>query len=217
MSRVLLLGATGLVGNELLQLLKANHRVETIYAPTRKPLPPSEKVVNPHNADLSMALSQLSSPIDIAFCCLGSTIKTAGSKQAFRYVDYTLVVESSKAALALGAKHLLVVSALSANTASPFFYSRVKGETEKSLRRQGWQHLTLAQPSLLLGNRDERRPMESLAAPLFRLFPARWRAIDGRTVAQALLNLAFSPEPKARVTVLNSDQLYRLGNQRALQ
>ncbi|WP_409309145.1 NAD(P)H-binding protein [Pectobacterium sp. B1J-3] len=216
MSRVLLLGATGLVGNELLQLLKANHRVETIYAPTRKPLPPSEKLVNPHHADLSVAISQLISPVDIAFCCLGSTLKTAGSKKAFRYVDYTLVVEASKAALALGAKHLLAVSALSANTASPFFYSRVKGEAEKSLRQQGWQHLTLAQPSMLLGERTERRPLESLSAPLFRLFPARWRAIEGKTVAQALLNQAFSPEPKASVTVLESDQLRTLGKQPSL-
>ncbi|PPZ39214.1 hypothetical protein C5P26_26115, partial [Escherichia coli] len=135
-----------------------------IYAPTRKPLPPAEKLVNPHNADLYVALSQLTSPIDIAFCCLGSTLKTAGSKQAFRDVDYTLVVDSAKAALALGAKHLLVVSALSANTASPFFYSRVKGETEKSLRQQGWQHLTLAQPALLVGERETHRPLESFAA-----------------------------------------------------
>ncbi|PWC20183.1 hypothetical protein DDT52_09955 [Brenneria roseae subsp. roseae] len=217
MSRVLLLGATGLVGNELLQLLKVNHRVETIYAPTRKPLPPSEKLVNPHNADLSVALSQLISPIDIAFCCLGSTIKTAGSKKAFRYVDYTLVVEGAKVALALGAKHLLVVSALSANAASPFFYSRVKGETEESLRQQGWQHLTLAQPSMLLGERKDSRLLESLTAPLFRLFPARWRAIEGKIVAQALLNQAFSPEPKARVTVLESDRLRALGGQKSLQ
>ncbi|MCV9879667.1 NAD(P)H-binding protein [Brenneria izbisi] len=217
MSRVLLLGATGLVGRELLQLLKENHRVETIYAPTRKPLPPAEKLVNPHNADLSVALSQLTSPIDIAFCCLGSTIKTAGSKQAFRDVDYTLVVDSAKAALALGAKHLLVVSALSANTSSPFFYSRVKGETEKSLQQQGWQHLTLAQPALLLGEREVHRPFERFAAPLFRLFPAKWRAIEGKTVAQALMNQAFSPEPKARVTVLESDQLRTLGRQTSLQ
>ncbi|RLM21401.1 hypothetical protein BIY29_13710 [Brenneria alni] len=214
MSQVLLLGATGLVGNEVLQLLKANNRVETIYAPTRKPLVPTEKVVNLYNSDLLVALSQIIAPIDIAFCCLGSTLKAAGSKQAFRYVDYTLVVEGAKAALALGAKHLLVVSSLSANATSPFFYSRVKGEAEKALRQQGWQHLTLARPSMLLGERKDSRPLESLTAPLFRFFPAKWRAIDGKTVAQALLNQAFSPEPKAKVTVLESDQLRKLGKQK---
>ncbi|CPR14669.1 NAD(P)H-binding protein [Brenneria goodwinii] len=215
MSRILLLGATGLVGSELLRLLKANNRVEMIYAPTRKPLAPSEKVVNPHDSDFLAALSQITDPIDIAFCCLGSTIKAAGSKQAFRHVDYTLVVEGAKAALTLGAKHFLAVSALGANTDSFFFYSRVKGETEKALREQGWQHLTLARPSILLGKREIRRPLESLTAPLFCIFPARWQAIEGKTVAQALLNQAFSPEPKARVTVLESRQLRALGRQNA--
>ncbi|QTF10193.1 NAD(P)H-binding protein [Brenneria izadpanahii] len=213
MSRILLLGATGLVGNALLRLLKANNRVETIYAPTREPLAPSENVVNPHDPDLLVALSQVTDPIDIAFCCLGSTIKAAGSKQAFRHVDYTLVVDGAKAALALGAKHFLVVSALGASTNSLFFYSRVKGETEKVLREQGWQHLTLARPSILLGKRKVRRPLESLTAPLFRILPAKWQAIEGKTVAQALLNQAFSPEPKARVTVLESKQLRALGKQ----
>lgn len=211
MSRILLLGASGLVGNELLQLLKANSRVEMIYAPTRKPLPPSERVVNPHDSDLLAALSQISDPIDIVFCCLGSTIKAAGGKQAFRHVDYTLVVDGAKSALALGAKQLLAVSALGANADSFFFYSRVKGETESALRGQGWQHLTLARPSILLGKRKDNRPLESLAAPLLRIFPATWRAIEGRTVAQALLNQAFSPEPKAKVTVLESKQLRALG------
>ncbi|MEC5342597.1 NAD(P)H-binding protein [Brenneria populi] len=215
MSRILLLGASGLVGNELLQLLKANNRVEMIYAPTRKPLPPSERVVNPYDADLLAALAQVTAPIDIAFCCLGSTIKAAGSRQAFRHVDGTLVVGGAKAALALGAKQFLVVSALGADADSLFFYSRVKGETERALREQEWQHLALARPSILLGQRRERRLLESLAAPLFRLLPGKWRAIEGKTVAQALVNQAFSPEPKARVTVLESRQLRALGRQNA--
>lgn len=216
MSRILLLGATGLIGNELLQLLKANNRVEVIYAPTRKPLPPSEIVINPQDSDLLAALSQISAPIDIVFCCLGSTIRAAGSKQAFRHVDYSLVVEGSKAALALGAKQLLTVSAIGANADSLFFYSRVKGEAEKALRTQGWQHLTLARPSILLGKRSESRPLESLTAPLMRIFPAKWRAIEGKTVAQALVNQAFSPEPKAKITILESKQLRAMGQQNSL-
>ncbi|MCG8709900.1 NAD(P)H-binding protein [Brenneria sp. 4F2] len=216
MSRILLLGASGLVGGELLQLLKANSRVEMIYAPTRKPLPPSERVVNPHDADLLAALSQITNPIDIVFCCLGSTIKAAGSKRAFRYVDYTLVVDGAKAGLALGAKQLLVVSALGANADSLFFYSQVKGETESELRAQGWQHLTLARPSILLGKRKDNRLLERLSTPILRIFPAKWRAIEGRTVAQALLNQAFSPEPKAKVTVLESKRLRTLGKRNAL-
>lgn len=207
MSRVLLLGATGLIGQELLKLLLVNSRVEVIYAPTRKPLPPAEKLVNPYHEDLHVALEQLHDPIDLAFCCLGTTRKRAGSKQAFRYVDYTLVVDGAKCAQDLGATHLLAVSALSASTTSPFFYSRVKGETENALRKQRWRHLTLARPSLLLGARDTLRPLEHFSAPLLRLLPTPWRAIEGKIVARALVNQAFSPDPKASVTILEPDEL----------
>lgn len=208
MSRVLLLGATGLIGQAVLKLLLVNSRVEVIYAPTRKPLPPAEKkLVNPYHEDLHVALAQLHDPIDIAFCCLGTTRKSAGSKQAFRYVDYTLVVEGARCAQDLGATHLLAVSALSASATSPFFYSRVKGETENALRKQHWRHLTLARPSLLLGERDTLRPLEHFSAPLFKWLPSKWRAIEGSTVARALVNQAFSPEPKASVTILEPDQL----------
>ena len=211
MSRVLLLGASGLIGQELLNLLKVNSRVEVIYAPTRKPLPPSTNVVNPCHRDLRTAMAQLRDPVDLAFCCLGTTRKIAGSKLAFRDVDYSLVVEGAKAALALGAKHLLVVSAQGANPSSLFFYSRVKGEMEMALRHQGWQHLTLARPSLLLGERATVRPLEQYSAPLLKWLPAKWRAIEGKTVARALLYQAFAPEPKASVTILESDQLRQWG------
>ncbi|WP_440866708.1 NAD(P)H-binding protein [Symbiopectobacterium purcellii] len=207
MSRVVLLGATGLIGQELLKLLQANSRVEVIYAPTRRPLPTQDKLVNPCHEDVRVALAQLHEPVDIVFCCLGTTRKQAGSKQAFRFVDYTLVVDSAAHAKALGATHLLTVSAMRANATSPFFYSRIKGEMEAALRQQGWRHLTLVRPSLLLGERTTPRPLEHLSAPLFKLLPAKWRAIEGKAVARALMNHAFSPEPKASVTVLEAEEL----------
>ncbi|STQ78617.1 Semialdehyde dehydrogenase, NAD binding domain [Hafnia alvei] len=91
--KILLLGATGLVGSELLKLLEQDPGISKIYAPTRKPLPPSEKLVNPVADDLCATMATWTTPIDIAFCCLGTTRKDAGSDAAFRYVDYTLVVE----------------------------------------------------------------------------------------------------------------------------
>lgn len=212
MSRILLLGATGLIGQELLKLLQANSRVEVIYAPTRRPLPAQDKLVNPCHEDVRVALAQLQEPVDIVFCCLGTTRKLAGSKQAFRFVDYTLVVDSAVRAKALGATHLLTVSALSANVTSPFFYSRIKGEMETALRQQGWRHLTLVRPSLLLGERTTRRPLEHVSAPLFKWLPAKWRAIEGKAVARALMNHAFSPEPKASVTVLEAEELRAWGS-----
>ncbi|KAA8999303.1 NAD(P)H-binding protein [Affinibrenneria salicis] len=209
MSKVLLLGASGLIGGELLSLLLADARVSALYAPTRSPLAPAAKLSNPQHPDLAVALAMLSEPLDIVFCCLGTTRKAAGSRQAFRHVDYTLVVESALAARRLGAQHLLVVSALGASPRSLFFYSRVKGEMEQALRAQAWPHLTLARPSLLLGVRRTPRPMESGSACLFRHLPGKWRAIDGEDVAHALLSQAFSRNLPA-VQVLEADRLRQL-------
>ncbi|EKY3200098.1 NAD(P)H-binding protein [Cronobacter turicensis] len=215
MSRVLITGASGLVGGHLLRMLVDEPRVSSIIAPTRRPLRvPMHKVENPCDPQLSDVLTQLSAPLDIVFCCLGTTRREAGSKEAFILADYTLVVDTSLAGLRLGAKHMLVVSALGANPNSPFFYNRVKGEMETALKAQGWPRLTLARPSLLTGDREKRRAGESFMAPLFRLLPGKWKAIEAQTVAQALINAALSPA-KEDVAVLDSAQLREIAAQTA--
>ncbi len=206
MSRVLLTGATGLVGGELLRLLSLDTRVTQIYAPSRRALAPFDKVINPSDPQLSDALGVLTEPVDIVFCCLGTTRREAGSKQAFVHADYTLVVDTALVGRKLGAQHMLVVSAMGANAHSPFFYNRVKGEMEQALIAQNWPHLTIARPSMLLGQREKQRLSESLFAPLFRLMPGRWRAIQARDVALALRDAAFSSAPEG-VNILPSDQL----------
>ncbi|ELY2739779.1 NAD(P)H-binding protein [Cronobacter turicensis] len=215
MSRVLITGASGLVGGHLLRMLVDEPRVSSIIAPTRRPLRvPMHKVENPYDPQLSDVLTQLSAPLDIVFCCLGTTRREAGSKEAFILADYTLVVDTSLAGLRLGAKHMLVVSALGANPNSPFFYNRVKGEMETALKAQGWPRLTLARPSLLTGDREKRRAGESFMAPLFRLLPGKWKAIEAQTVAQALINAALS-SAKEDVAVLDSAQLREIAAQTA--
>jgi len=199
MSRVLLTGATGLVGGHLLNLLVADPRISEIIAPTRRPLPAQNKVINLVEEDLTDVLRPLETPVDIVFCCLGTTRKQAGSKQAFIHVDYTLVVDSALTGQRLGATHLLVVSAHGANAHSPFFYNRVKGEMENALRHQGWPRLTLVRPSLLLGERHQPRGGESLFAPLFKLLPGNWRAVAARDVAQSMLDAAFRPGPELEI------------------
>lgn len=208
MNRVLLTGATGLVGSHLLRLLIDDARVDEIIAPTRRPLPAMRKVVNLVEDDLTDALRPLNDALDIVFCCLGTTRKQAGSKEAFLHVDYTLVVDSALTGLRLGAKHMLVVSAHGASRRSPFFYSRVKGEMENALRHQGWPRLTLIRPSLLLGDRDRKRSGESLMAPLFTLLPGNWRAVPAKAVAKTMLDAAFSPGRDA-VTVIESGAIPR--------
>jgi uncharacterized protein YbjT (DUF2867 family) len=192
MSRVMIVGATGLVGRELLQLLIEDERVEHIAAPTRRPLPESPKVFNPCDPQLSDAMAALSDPVDTVFCCLGTTRSEAGSKNAFVLADYTLVVDSALVGRRLGATQMLVVSSMGASAHSLFFYNRVKGEMEQALIDQDWPRLTIARPSMLLGHREKRRLNESLFAPLFRLLPGRWHAIKARDVATALRDTAFS-------------------------
>lgn len=206
MTQVMITGATGLVGGHLLRMLRQTPEITGIAAPTRRPLADAYDVFNPHDPQLSDALAQVKDPLDIVFCCLGTTRREAGSKEAFIHADYTLVVDTAITGQRLGAKHMLVVSATGANPHSPFFYNRVKGEMEEALKAQHWLRLTLARPSMLLGDRNKKRFNESLMAPLFRLLPGNWKSIEARDVAKAMLITALSPAQEG-VTVLDSAQL----------
>lgn len=212
MSHVLITGATGLVGGHLLQMLSDEPRVTNIVAPTRRPLAPMQKMFNPHDPQLSDALAQATEPVDTVFCCLGTTMREAGSKEAFVLADYTLVVDTALTGLRLGAKHMLVVSAIGANSKSPFFYNRVKGEMEDALSAQQWPRLTIARPSMLLGHRESQRFNESLFAPLFKIMPGKWKSIEARDVARALLHEALSAG-RDGVSILDSRQLRQIAAQ----
>lgn len=193
MSRVLITGATGLVGRHLLRKLIDEPKVSEIIAPTRRRLPEMNKVINLVEADLTDSLGPLKTPVDMVFCCLGSTRREAGTKEAFIHVDYTLVVDTAITGQRLGAKHLLVVSAHGASRRSPFFYNRVKGEMENALMQEQWPRLTLVRPSLLLGDRESKRSGESFMAPLFKILPGNWRAVQAADVAAVMMREAFSP------------------------
>lgn len=206
MSQVLITGATGLVGGHLLRMLLNEPKIHSIAAPTRRPLPDTAGIYNPHDPQLTDALAQVTDPIDIVFCCLGTTRREAGSKEAFIHADYTLVVDTALTGKRLGAQHMLVVSAIGANAHSPFFYNRVKGEMEEALMAQNWPRLTIVRPSMLLGERSKQRMNETIFAPLFRLLPGNWKSIEARDVASVMLAQALSPDQQG-VTILNSSQL----------
>lgn len=205
---ILLAGATGLTGEHLLDRLLNERTVERVLAPSRRPLAAHPRLENPVG-ELADLLPQLGGPVDTAFCCLGSTIRQAGSQEAFRAIDLDLVVAVGRRARELGARHYLVISALGADRGSSVFYNRVKGEMEDALRGQGWPQLTLARPSLLLGPRQEFRLGERLAAPLMRLIPGKYRGIEACTLARALWRLALETGEGTRV--VESDELRRLG------
>ncbi|MDL5596489.1 oxidoreductase [Bacillus subtilis] len=205
---ILLAGATGLTGEHLLDRLLNERTVERVLAPSRRPLAAHPHLENPVG-ELADLLPQLGGPVDTAFCCLGSTIRQAGSQEAFRAIDLDLVVAVGRRARELGARHYLIISALGADRGSSVFYNRVKGEMEDALRDQGWPQLTLARPSLLLGPRQEFRLGERLAAPLMRLIPGKYRGIEACTLARALWRLALEIGEGTRV--VESDELRRLG------
>lgn len=206
MSQVLLTGATGLVGGHLLRMLLNAPDIKSIAAPTRRPLTDISRVFNPHDPQLTDALAQVVDPVDIVFCCLGTTRREAGSKEAFVHADYTLVIDTALVGKKLGAQHMLVVSAMGANAHSPFFYNRVKGEMEEALIAQQWPRLTIARPSMLVGEREKKRAGETFLAPLFSLLPGNLKSIDARDVASALLAEALSPAQEG-VRILSSSQL----------
>jgi uncharacterized protein YbjT (DUF2867 family) len=205
---ILLTGATGLTGEHLLDRLLSEPTVQRVLAPTRRALAEHMHLDNPQG-DLLTLLPGLNGKQDIAFCCLGTTIKQAGSQEAFRAVDYDMVLAVSQRARDLGARHFLLISAMGANPKSSAFYNRVKGEVEQALIAQNWPQLTIARPSLLIGDRIEPRFGERLLATVMRWVPGKYQGIPACTLARALWRLAL--EEGEGVRIVESDELRRLG------
>jgi uncharacterized protein YbjT (DUF2867 family) len=212
-------GATGLVGRLLVGELCARPEVASVTALVRRAearaLPKlEERVVTFDRIDLELAGRTATH----VFCCLGTTIAKAGSQAAFRLVDYEYPLALGRAALAARAKKFLVVTALGADPSSRIFYNRVKGELERDLAGLGLPELHVFRPSLILGDRDERRVMErlgmSVAKPLGVLFvgPLRkYRAIDGAAIARAMAHVALRRDRADPVSVYESDEIAKLG------
>jgi uncharacterized protein YbjT (DUF2867 family) len=202
MKTALLAGATGLVGRECLRLLAADAEVAEVRVLARRALPEADRT--PRVRQLLADFGDLGAhpewfKVDWVFCALGTTMKAAGSREAFRRVDHDYPLAIARAALAQGASHFLLVSAMGANPHSPIFYNRVKGELEEALRAIGFASLTIARPSLLLGNRQERRAGEEIAKRVGWLFPFGSRPVHASQVALALVRAAHDGVRGARL------------------
>jgi uncharacterized protein YbjT (DUF2867 family) len=198
----LVAGGTGLVGRELLRLLSADPRVAEIRALARRPLIlRQDSKVRACLADFNRLDTHPDwfRGVDAAFCALGTTIKAAGSQAAFRRVDFDYPLAVARAARDAGVSHFLLVSALGASARSRVFYNRVKGELEDALREMRFPSLTIARPSLLLGDREQPRPGEELGKKIGWLVPARWRPVEASSVAAALVQAARRRAPGAEV------------------
>lgn len=201
--KLLLLGATGLVGSRVLKLALANHAFSEVIAPTRKPLTPSDRLVNPVGSRLEDLVPNLMSyPPDAVICALGTTRAKAGSKEAFRYVDYELPIAIGKAAQSAGVETYAIVTAMGASANSMSFYYRTKGEVERDMQKIGFRSLTICKPSLIGGERNEARSAEGVALTVLRLLapilPKKFHVNPADVIAAALLNAAIVAEMGCR-------------------
>ena len=209
--KVLVAGATGLVGSEILRGLVADDDVAEVRVLVRRPL--DRALVGPKVRELVADFEALDAHpewfrVDQVLCALGTTIRRAGSQEAFRRVDFDYPLALARLARAQGARHFLLVSVVGADARSRLFYNRVKGELEDAVRALGYAALTVARPSFLLGPRKELRLGELVMKRLAYLFPAAWKPVEARQVASALVRAARAEEPG--VSVLDNVAL-RLG------
>jgi len=211
-------GASGLVGGLLLRQLLDSPEYDRVIALGRRPLDLAHPKLAQVGVDFA-ALDQVTADLhcDDAFCCLGTTIKQAGSPEAFRAVDHVAVLAFAWAARRNGAERFFVVSALGANARSRVFYNRVKGETEEALEVIDFPTLAIFRPSLLLGRRNETRLGERvgevimwLAEPLLLGRLRQYRAIQAEVVARAMVRCSFG-RPDQGVLIFPSDEIQDLG------
>ncbi|GAB4029541.1 oxidoreductase [Spirosoma gilvum] len=186
----LVIGATGLIGNLLTHRLVDSPFYSNVKVLVRKALNWQHPRLQEVPFDFDHPNGLLTQADDV-FCCLGTTIKKAGSKEAFRKVDYQYPLDIAQLSLASGASQFAIVTALGADADSSIFYNRVKGEVERDLTALHFPTLLIFRPSLLLGDRSENRLGERVGAGVMRLFspliPAKYKGIDASKVAKAML------------------------------
>ena len=197
---VLLAGASGLTGTRTLDALLDAPDFARVLAVSRRPLGREHSRLANRIVPFAQMETQLKGvTAEAALCCLGTTIRQAGSQAAFRAVDLDCVLTFARTARAAGAKRFVVISAAGANPASKNFYLRTKGEMEQQLEALGFESLDILQPSLILGWRKEMRPLELLAGafmpllnPLLAGKYAAWRGISATTIGKAMLGATRS-------------------------
>jgi uncharacterized protein YbjT (DUF2867 family) len=206
--RLLLLGASGAVGSQVLALASADDRVAQIVAPSRRALGAAPKLMNPV---MDFAQDELDADwlnVDSVVCALGTTLREAGSQAAFAFVDRDLPVRFAKLAHQHGAKSFALNSSLGASPKANF-YLKTKAQAEAAIAALGFESYTVVRPSLIDAVREKSRPGEVIGLAVARVFqpliPARYRPVSAKKIAQALLDAALQGKPGHRV--IESDAL----------
>ncbi|PUZ24525.1 Uncharacterized conserved protein YbjT, contains NAD(P)-binding and DUF2867 domains [Chitinophaga costaii] len=214
----IVLGGSGLTGHQLLQQLIQDAACTHVRALVRQPLALEdaklETVVLDFNNDAAFREAMQG---EVVFCCIGTTIRKAGSQAAFRAVDYDIPARAAAFAKAQGVQQFLLISAIGAGISSSNFYLRTKGEVERAIQQTGFYGVHIFRPSFLMGQREERRPMEIVAGallPVVSLFLLgrrlrKYKGIPAAKVARAMIVIA---QRKAEgIHVYESDAIAQLG------
>jgi uncharacterized protein YbjT (DUF2867 family) len=210
MKTALVAGATGLVGKQLVQELLHSNRYKTVKVLTRRDIDLAHPKLIVYNIDLNkLEAYDEALRADDVFCCLGTTMAKARSKEEFYRVDYTYPVSLARRCSQLGAKQFLIVSALGANKRSRFYYNRVKGEVEETVSSVSFRCIHIFRPSLLLGKRNETRQGEDAAKLFYKIFgfliPARYKGVEALQVARAMAT--FAAEENGGIFIHESNEI----------
>lgn len=194
MKTALLAGSTGLIGNQLLRLLLEAPQYDKVIALTRREITAHPKLVQV-KVELENIAEKVGSLVaDDIFCCLGTTMEKAGSKEEFYKVDFEYPHLLAKATHLNGARQYMLTSSLGANKKSSFYYNKVKGEIEEAVCAIGFETVHIFRPSLLLGPRSEKRSGEVAAKLFYKVFgfliPGKYKAIESAKVAAAMIYFA---------------------------
>jgi uncharacterized protein YbjT (DUF2867 family) len=202
----LVAGANGLIGNELVQLLLAHPSYASVHILVRHKISLIHPKLHQHIVNYDELSFEQLQPNHV-FCCLGTTIAKAGSQEAFSKVDKEYPLQLAKVAIDHGASCFAIVTAGGANASSSIFYNRVKGEVEQGLQQLQFKHLGIFRPSMLLGNRSEKRSIEKMGQRVMVfldfLITKRYKAIQASRVARSMLTFALNSP--VGVTIYESD------------
>lgn len=210
MKTAIVAGNTGLIGSQLLELLLKDDSYQGVIGLSRNPMQATHHKLRNLVVDFDK-LGEFSAQLiaDDVFCCLGTTMRQAGSREAFRKVDFEYPLSLARITYTQGARQFLVVTSLGSSKNSSVFYNRVKGEVEEALQEVKFESLHIFRPSLLLGPRKEQRTGESIGKPVMHfigfLIPKKYKAIESVKVARAMV--AFAMKQQSGLNVHDSAEL----------